>query len=314
MFLKSKILYMHVETPLHAGAGSGLGAIDLPIQRERSTGYPLIHASGIKGALRDVVREKDLNTAEIEAIFGPEPGAESRLAHAGSFSPGDARILLFPVRSLKGVFAWATSDNVLQRWAREVKPDQGESPLPEGFSAPRVTDATDAYEFCYASSNNVVTQNDLVVLEEFAYKYQENDQLAGLAGKLSQVVFPARIDDYWRELLKTNLVVLPDNAFKDFVNYATEVITRTRLEPDTKTVVRGALWTEEHLPVDTVLYSPIRASRIRMNKGDIPTALNGSPDKQAEETLKWLTEKVGDRIQLGGDETVGRGLVNLNWV
>ena len=52
MFLESKILFIFAETPLHAGTGSGLGAVDLPIQRERSTGYPIVQASGLKGALR----------------------------------------------------------------------------------------------------------------------------------------------------------------------------------------------------------------------------------------------------------------------
>ncbi len=35
-------LYLYTETPLHAGAGSGLSSIDLPIQRERTTQYPMI--------------------------------------------------------------------------------------------------------------------------------------------------------------------------------------------------------------------------------------------------------------------------------
>ncbi len=35
-------LYLYTETPLHAGVGSGLSSIDLPIQRERTTQYPMI--------------------------------------------------------------------------------------------------------------------------------------------------------------------------------------------------------------------------------------------------------------------------------
>ena len=106
---------------------------------------------------------------------------------------------------------------------------------------------------------------------------------------------------------------MPDDDFTDFVTYTTDVITRTRIEPDSKTVVRGALWTEEHLPVDTVLYTPIRATRIRMNAKDIPEVFQGSSEEQAQKVLKWLKDNIGDRIQLGGDETVGRGLVGLHW-
>ena len=32
MFQAKKILFLYVETPLHAGTGRGLGAVDLPIQ------------------------------------------------------------------------------------------------------------------------------------------------------------------------------------------------------------------------------------------------------------------------------------------
>ena len=52
MFQAKKILFLYVETPLHAGTGRGLGAVDLPIQRDRTTGYPIIQASSVKGALR----------------------------------------------------------------------------------------------------------------------------------------------------------------------------------------------------------------------------------------------------------------------
>ena len=52
MITDTTMLYLYVETPLHAGVGSGLSSIDLPIQRERTTQYPMIQGSGIKGKLR----------------------------------------------------------------------------------------------------------------------------------------------------------------------------------------------------------------------------------------------------------------------
>ena len=308
MYLKSNILYLHAETPLHVGAGSGLGAIDLPIQRERPTSYPMIQASGIKGALRDALRTEPAPI--IEAVFGPDPGENGTKAHAGAFSPGDGRILLFPVRSLKGVFAWVTSANILQRWARDIEDVTDLSAELNNFTGPASTDQVD---YCFASSSNVVTNQNYVILEDFAFKNQANEKIQGITKKLADRVFASHLDPYWKELLKTNLVILPDDAFTDFVKYATEVVTRTRLEPDTKTVVRGALWNEEHLPMETVLYTPIRATRVRMNEDDIPAEFSGEPEEQAQKVLDWLKEKLGKKLQLGGDETVGRGLVNLNW-
>src|SRR2546428_12600372 len=103
MITNTKMLYLYVETPLHAGVGSGLSSIDLPIQRERTTQYPMIQGSGIKGKLRSAAYaategEKPTWTKdEVTTVFGPEKeGSE----HAGALIAGDARILLFPVRSL----------------------------------------------------------------------------------------------------------------------------------------------------------------------------------------------------------------------
>ena len=46
------IAIMYAVTPCHAGSGSALGVVDLPIQRERHTNWPMIQASGVKGAFR----------------------------------------------------------------------------------------------------------------------------------------------------------------------------------------------------------------------------------------------------------------------
>lgn len=44
MFKSAKPVFLIVETSLHAGSGSDLGIVDLPIQREKHTDYPKIEA------------------------------------------------------------------------------------------------------------------------------------------------------------------------------------------------------------------------------------------------------------------------------
>ena len=56
MFKQAKPLFLIVETPLHAGSGTDLGIVDLPIQREKHTDYPKVEASGLKGAIREIFR------------------------------------------------------------------------------------------------------------------------------------------------------------------------------------------------------------------------------------------------------------------
>ncbi len=82
MFKAARPLTIVVETPLHAGSGSELGVVDLPIQRERHTNHPKIEASTLKGCLREAFRGQqaqhfpDLNNQYkrlyIYPVFGPE--------------------------------------------------------------------------------------------------------------------------------------------------------------------------------------------------------------------------------------------------
>ena len=77
MFDATRLLFIYVDTPLHAGSGRGLGAIDLPIQRERTTQYPMIQASSLKGKLRATADPASnpqslLDREKLFAIFGPE--------------------------------------------------------------------------------------------------------------------------------------------------------------------------------------------------------------------------------------------------
>src|SRR5229473_7269463 len=167
MITDTTMLYLYVETPLHAGVGSGLSSIDLPIQRERATQYPMIQGSGIKGKLRAAAEEltereqapfSDYQVVNI--VFGPKNGNE----HAGALIVGDARILLFPVRSLNGVFAYTTSYDVLNRFMRDAN-RRSESigwKLPEGKHPEQTAYVTQNRE-------SRVTANNMVVLEEFSF-------------------------------------------------------------------------------------------------------------------------------------------------
>ena len=118
----TKTMYLYTETPLHAGAGSGLSSIDLPIQRERATQYPMIQGSGIKGKLRATLEGNPAISEDmINIVFGPLSTSGAGSDHAGALIAGDARLLLFPVRSLNGVFAYTTSYDVLSRFRRDIE-------------------------------------------------------------------------------------------------------------------------------------------------------------------------------------------------
>ena len=48
MNAKPSIITMYAISPCHAGSGTSIGTVDLPIQRERHTNWPLIASSGVK--------------------------------------------------------------------------------------------------------------------------------------------------------------------------------------------------------------------------------------------------------------------------
>ena len=85
------LVFYRNETPLHMGTGTELGVVDLPIQREKHTGFPKGEASSIKGTFRSISEHKD--------YFGKESDSESDQGEPGKICFTDARILFLPVKS-----------------------------------------------------------------------------------------------------------------------------------------------------------------------------------------------------------------------
>ena len=105
----------------------------------------------------------------------------------------------------------------------------------------------------------------------------------------------------WSEKIKKDIIVLPDDDFRDFVNLSTEVITRTKIDNSTGTVAQGALFNEEYLPTDSILYSlALTASefkeRDRMEQPDVLNFFSSELEK-----IKT--------IQIGANATLGKGIV-----
>jgi CRISPR-associated protein Cmr4 len=279
-------VFIYTETSLHAGTGSSVSVVDLPIQRERSTQYPLVQGSGVKGALR---QQMNVNADDKLILFG-SADTQNASEHAGALAVGDAQIVLFPVRSLVGVFAYVTCAHVLARIKRSAT----------GLPALNAT-VKDGSALVTAKSS--VTAEVNAVLEEFTFTATENSSVTSIAAWLADNALPAGEEyAYWRSKLKTSLIVLSDNDFRDFVVNSTEITTRVRLSPGTKTVEGGALWTEEALPSDTLLMSMVMVRNSRKK----------DHERDANDLAVIVGKALsGARIQIGGDETTGSGFVAL---
>lgn len=306
MYLATSILFLYAETPLHTGTGSGLGAVDLPLQRERITQFPMIQSTGVKGALRQIAEEEySVDSDAVKAVFGP-----SNTEHAGAVAPQDARLLLFPVRALKGVFVWVTCADVLNRfretliasghWSEDNQPPE----MDDNKLKPQTKEDRPK---AWVSDASLLLDGGSIVLEEFDFSAEPDTGAEEWAIFLAESALPQHMRQ-WQERLKSHLVILPNDDYRDFVKYATEVVTRIKLNDLTKTVEKGALFTQELLPAESLLYIPIHATKFRDRDRE------GTPLEQAHSILQWLEELVSYRFQIGGDETLGRGIVHPRWL
>jgi CRISPR-associated protein Cmr4 len=277
------LLGLLAETSIHAGAGQNAGVVDLPIQREAHTAWPVVFGSAVKGALR--ARADELNAPWLTAVFGPETANASD--HAGALLVGDARLLLLPVRSLTGHFKWVTCPALLKRFAADAE----RLGLEETFAIGRIPELPDGNAALLPPPG----KTDALYLEEFRFTPASGDftaiipALARLMGR-----------DDAAQVLQTQLALVHDNRFSHLAQFATPVNAHVCIENKTKTVKPGALWYEETLPPDTLLYVALQAQKVR---------IEGS-QKSAADILAHVTDDLfGKRpyLQLGGNETVGMG-------
>lgn len=297
MFKIAKPLFLICETPLHAGSGDALGVVDLPIQRERHTGFPKIEASSLKGALRESFegeiedRKNKSLFSDIYSLFGPEEDEARDKPRSGALGFTDARLLLFPVKSVRGVYAYVTCPLILEKFIKELKISN-----PEIKNIPKLSETLAGRR---TKTSSLVVSGDNIILEEYTFEVKVDETCATFAKWISEKIFNAPEQKYWRDKLTNDLVILSNDDFKDIVNLFTEVITRTKINNETGTVEQGALFTEEFLPQESILYSLVMASN-EFKKDD---------RKEANEIMILFEKGLKPVFQLGGNSTLGKGLL-----
>ncbi len=84
-------------TNMHVGSGeANYNIIDKEVERDPITEYPIIHASGIKGALLEYYKKNKLLDDKLDFIFGKSSSAEEY--GAGQYKFFDAHMLSRPMR------------------------------------------------------------------------------------------------------------------------------------------------------------------------------------------------------------------------
>jgi CRISPR-associated protein Cmr4 len=292
--MNTRLLLLQARSPIHCGTGQAISGIDLPIAREKATGIPLVPGSSLKGVLRARGADTD---ATHRAAFGPP--TENAADHAGSVQFGDAGLVFLPMRSVCGTFAWVTSHYLLRRLARDVA-EAGLAPLtipaePANETAARVT------------TGSRLLAGQQVVFEDLDFQASVDPALTTLAGTVAKWLYgngdAAKSD---REFFCARVCAVHDDVMSLLMQSSMEITARNSLDPNTKTVKKGALWTEEALPTESVLSGLIAATPVTPKSGAAPAV------KALFEHVTGLLQ--GGSIQVGGNATVGRGLCRLQIV
>ncbi|NKZ07300.1 type III-B CRISPR module RAMP protein Cmr4 [Actinomadura latina] len=280
MTLQRALLFLYAETPVHPGGDTAAGAVDLPIQREPATGFPIIKGESLKGALREHFRTRLADDRWV-GMFGSKPPRGGGATKPGSLRVHEAQLVAFPAPTLEETFRWVTSPLALSRLARKA----GLAGVPiagTGDSVP--SDST-----CLTSSQ----RREQTVLGQYVQATQHDPALESFAANLAGLALPNAVDGYLKKKFGKDLYCGVDELLTGISKDCAPVVARVQLGAEdaegnpTKTVKHGPFYSE-YLPSETILVA----------------LLEGRPDDLAK--LQVLDSGV---LRVGGDESIGKGLM-----
>lgn len=291
MFKNTSVAVMYAVTPCHAGSGSALGVVDLPIQRERHTGYPMIQSSGVKGAFRanfdhfkNKIEKKD-QIKEFDNLADSIFGTSKENGYAGSLSVSDAKILAYPMRSNVSPFVWITCPTILSRLSKDLEIANFSS-----FDSTKFKVEKDDEAVVLSGGEKL---KGAVLLEDYEVK-------AGSGKKIDEF---QKIAPYFKDAER--LLLVSDEVFNYAVTNCTQIMAQIQIDSSKGTTREGSLRYQEELPSDTIMYTVI-------HWGDTKNTLEA--ELKAETIKNFVTQEViADHIQIAGDESCGRGIFQLEW-
>lgn len=283
------LLGLSAHTWIHAGSGEKDGVVDLPIQREAHTGWPVVFGSSLKGAMRSAatLRKNDL---PITTLFGPEAlneGVSNDKIHAGALLISDARLIWLPVRSLTTHTRYVTCPALLRR----LQTDMVRAGQEQTLKIPAVHELN-----ALVSSK----QQERLYLEEYAFDLQAAAEMTAWSELL------AKFCELSPQEVAEQLVLISNDQFAHLCQAAIPLHPHIALNYETKSVKDGALWYEEALPPGTLLYTLLLANDARDASG-----------LKADELLRQTKAHLitaHPYLQVGGNESTGMGWLKLTHI
>ncbi|MEQ8704126.1 MAG: type III-B CRISPR module RAMP protein Cmr4 [Phaeodactylibacter sp.] len=290
------LLGLRTLSPLHAGVLGGNHIIDRPIDREINSGWPKVNSAALKGALREQGIARSGNAANLfgveESVFEDENGKKQKVRYgkAGLLSFTDARLLLFPVRSARGGWAWVSCPAVLERFREEAGLagyDVAQPAMKDFYAvfANKIDDDAILY------AGNTLNLGDKLLLHHHIFGVDTRLDKSKLKDWQKAIPLLSDLDDF-----PERLAIVSDENFTELARLYTEVSTRNKIKDGTGATGGGALFTEEYLPEGALLYA-LSFSMPNATHNDVEDKLDTAP-------------KV---LQLAGNATLGKGRCALSW-
>lgn len=275
--MNANVTYLYLLSPLHTGGASQEGNT-VGIARESHTDLPHLPSSTIRGRIRSATptneNKKQCQQTRLwgNTIADVSSGQFENLTQ-GSLWIGNGEILWFPIPSLSHGVVWISSPFLIRRWLR-LQPSDQQKALPP----PLPGSFSEGKKEPLYLKDTILRPDDLLewsdwtkYLPEGSSEVKTIDKALILSDANCQVLIQMGL---WRQV-RVNLgegKTLADNAGFRY---------------------------EEAIPPETLMYFP----------WDTTTSANGSSASVRQELTTILSSQ--DTWQFGGQESLGRGLVEL---
>lgn len=191
------------------------------------------------------------------------------------------------MRSYYGTFAWVSCPLALLRWQRDYA--NSHLAFPVATIPPLASDSA-----VLVSKGSAVINSGKLYLEDLDLDSSMDPDISSLTDSIAAAAFES---PQWQAAFHERFAIVSDDIFTQLAKTATEVSARIRVQDNTKTVQKGGLWYEEAIPAESLFSCPLLAAP---RNGTSAEALFGIIDAAIQRPL-----------QIGGNASVGRGLVEL---
>lgn len=286
------LLFLYAESPVHAGAADSEGVLDLPVQREVSTGYPVIWGQSLKGALRQAAEDAGWGEDTID-LFGPTVQASGGSGlEAGRLVVGDARLVALPVATLRRCYAWVTTTRSLGLLSRAYARLERRTPPVPSCLADEAVAVGDPW---------TSVEHDVLGPCVLDVRRDPSDELGQWADRIAtDGIGSGPGPETFAAKFRTDLLLVGEDLASPLLKECTEISVRVQLD-ENKTVANGPFHTE-YLPGETLLAASLSLRPARGAKN-----ADEAREDRGPELLRELLH--GQLLQVGGDETIGKGLV-----